>query len=78
MARGKLKYGDIEFLGLGVRSRKLTFDGRRSGSRARGAPDRALLPAESRAAGAIKGCGGLGPEVDAAQLQEDAGVHQDQ
>ena len=26
----------------------------------------------------LKGCDGLGPEVDAAQLQEDAGVHQDQ
>ena len=49
VGRGKLKYGDIEFLGLGVRTRKTNFPsphtGRAVDCRARGAPDRALLPA---------------------------------
>ena len=45
VGRGKSKYGLVTLRGLGVRTRKLSFHDRRTSSRARGAPDRALLPA---------------------------------
>ena len=51
VARGKSKYGSVTFRGIERAFRKLTFDGRRSSSRALSLDDRALLPASGKSRG---------------------------